>query len=195
MFCEKRCSYKFTKFTEKHSCQSLFSNKVARLRPATLLKKRLWHRSFPVNFVKFLRKPFFIEHLWRLLLKLTDLMLCLNDVPLFVKKFVTKKNKRFWFASSHCCISWFLTSIIYLNLKLLKINKQSETFCAVIWKSTCSYNLLILWWRKGLKKSFCFSEKSLICEFLITLHNLLKKSLMENFIFCAESLSNLFNMH
>ena len=37
-------------------------------RPATLLKKRLWHRCFPVNFVKFLRTPFFIEHLWWLLL-------------------------------------------------------------------------------------------------------------------------------
>ena len=34
------------------------------LRPATLLKQRLWHRFFPVNFVKFLRKPFFIEQLW-----------------------------------------------------------------------------------------------------------------------------------
>ena len=38
--------------------------------PATLLKKRLWRKRFPVNFVKFLRKPFFIEHLWWLLLKL-----------------------------------------------------------------------------------------------------------------------------
>ena len=27
-------------------------------RPATLLKKRLWHRCFPVNFVKFIRTPF-----------------------------------------------------------------------------------------------------------------------------------------
>ena len=38
--------------------------------PATaiLLKKRLWHRCFPVNFAKFLRTPFFIEHLWWLLL-------------------------------------------------------------------------------------------------------------------------------
>ena len=32
--------------------------------PTTLLKKRLWHRSFPVNFAKFLRAPFFTEHLW-----------------------------------------------------------------------------------------------------------------------------------
>ena len=28
------------------------------LRRATLLKKRLWHRCFPVNFAKFLRTPF-----------------------------------------------------------------------------------------------------------------------------------------
>ena len=28
------------------------------------------HRCFPVNFVKFLRAPFFIEHLWWLLLRL-----------------------------------------------------------------------------------------------------------------------------
>ena len=37
-------------------------------RPATLLKKRPWHRCFPVNFVKFLRTHFCIEHLWWLLL-------------------------------------------------------------------------------------------------------------------------------
>ena len=45
-----------------------FFNKVAGLRSTTLLKKRLWHRCFPVNFVRFLRTPFFIEHLRWLLL-------------------------------------------------------------------------------------------------------------------------------
>ena len=53
----------FAKFTEKHLCQSLFLNKVAVLRPAILLKKRLWYRCFPENFAKFLRTPFFIEYL------------------------------------------------------------------------------------------------------------------------------------
>ena len=38
-------------------CQSLFLNKAASMRPATLLKKRLWHRCIPVNFAKFLRTP------------------------------------------------------------------------------------------------------------------------------------------
>ena len=60
----RRCSLRkgvltnFAKFTRKHLCQSFFFNKVAGLRPATLLKKRLWHRYFPVNFAKFLRTPF-----------------------------------------------------------------------------------------------------------------------------------------
>ena len=36
---------------------------VKKARPATLLKKRLWHRCFPVNFATFLRTRFFIEHL------------------------------------------------------------------------------------------------------------------------------------
>ena len=40
----------FTKLTGKHLYRSLFFNKVK--------KKRLWHRCFPVNFVKFLRTPF-----------------------------------------------------------------------------------------------------------------------------------------
>ena len=57
----------FAKFTGKHLCQSLFFNKDGG-RPATLLKKRRWHRSFSVNFAKFLRTPLFAEHLWWLLL-------------------------------------------------------------------------------------------------------------------------------
>ena len=36
--------------------------------PASLLKKRLWRRCFPLNFAKFLRTSFFREHLWWLLL-------------------------------------------------------------------------------------------------------------------------------
>ena len=49
----------FTKFTGKYMYQSLFFYTVSGLRPATLWKKRLWHRCFPVNFVKFLRNVFY----------------------------------------------------------------------------------------------------------------------------------------
>ena len=70
----QRCSVRkgalrnFTKFTGKHLCQSFFFNKVAGVRPATLLKKRLSRRCFPVNFVKFLRTPFSQNTSWPLLL-------------------------------------------------------------------------------------------------------------------------------
>ena len=50
---------KFAIFTGKHLCQILFFNKVAGLRPTNLLKKRPWHKCFPVNFAKFLKIPFF----------------------------------------------------------------------------------------------------------------------------------------
>ena len=68
VFCIKGVVRNLTKFTGKHLCQSLSFNKAAGLRPATLLKKRRWRRCFPVNFVKFLRTPFYTEHLWWLLL-------------------------------------------------------------------------------------------------------------------------------
>ena len=68
VFCKKGVLRYFAKFTGKHLSQSLFFNKVAGLRPTTLLKKRLWHRCFRKNFAKFQRTPFFIDHLWWLLL-------------------------------------------------------------------------------------------------------------------------------
>ena len=68
VFCKKGVLRKFAKFTRKHLCQSLFFNKVAGLRSTTLLKKRLQHRFFPLNFSKFLRTSFLTEHLRWLLL-------------------------------------------------------------------------------------------------------------------------------
>ena len=62
----QRCSVRkgvlrnFTKFTGKTG-----------LRPATLLKKRHWHRCFPVNFVKFLGTTFLQNTSGRLLLILS----------------------------------------------------------------------------------------------------------------------------
>ena len=69
-----RCSLRkgvlrnFAKFTGKHLCQGLFFNKVAGLRSATLLKKRLWYKCFPVNLAKFLRTCFLQNTSGRLLL-------------------------------------------------------------------------------------------------------------------------------
>ena len=63
-------------------------------RPATLLKKRLWHRCFPKNFVRFLRAPIFTEHLWWLLLQWLSLIrknrknaLINTHSPFYIEKF------------------------------------------------------------------------------------------------------------
>ena len=57
MFYKKGALKNVARFTRKHFCGSLFFNEVATVRSATLLKKRLWHRLFPVIFEKFLRIP------------------------------------------------------------------------------------------------------------------------------------------
>ena len=67
------------------------------LRPATLLKRRLQHRCFPVYFVKYFRAHFFIERLrWLLLAKVNPLQLNLTQAgveylrltdPSVIKKF------------------------------------------------------------------------------------------------------------
>ena len=68
VFCKTGVIRNFAQFTGKHLCQSLFFNKVGGLRPATLLKKKLWHRCIPVGFAKLLRTPFLQNTSGRLLL-------------------------------------------------------------------------------------------------------------------------------
>ena len=55
-------------FQENTCARVSFFIKVASLRLSTLLKKRLWHRCFPVNFAKFLRAPSQQDTVRRLLL-------------------------------------------------------------------------------------------------------------------------------
>ena len=65
----QRCSIKkcvlrnFAKFTGKHLCQSLFFNKVAGLRPATLLKKETLALVFSCEFYEISKNTIFTEHL------------------------------------------------------------------------------------------------------------------------------------
>ena len=89
---------------------------------ATLLKRRLWHRCFPVNFAKFLRAPFVTEHLWWLLLLISfNLLLVVSISMLILKK-----------------IGW-ATSMQILNycfaLKILLICLNKCTLCQSILKS------------------------------------------------------------
>ena len=85
----------FANFTGNHLCQSLFLNKVAVQRSTTLLKKRLWHRCFPLNFAKFL---------WTLFLQNSSgrLLLCIyiynSESLLYENLFFSRKlTTRAWF--------------------------------------------------------------------------------------------------
>ena len=80
-----------TIFTEKHLCWSLFFNKVAGLKAYNFIKKRLWHRCFPVNMAKLLRTAFFIEHLWWLLPDFLQ-----NLLKTTVKKIIQKFLKNYF---------------------------------------------------------------------------------------------------
>ena len=64
VFCRKGVFEKLAKFTGKHMWSSLFFNKGAGLRPIPLLKKRLWHRCFPI-FRAIFKRTFFEGNLWR----------------------------------------------------------------------------------------------------------------------------------
>ena len=57
MFYKKGVLKYLAKFTRKHLCQGLFFNKVTRLTPANLFKKRLVRKCFPSNFAEFLEQP------------------------------------------------------------------------------------------------------------------------------------------
>ena len=49
----------FSKFTRKHLCWSLFFNKLAGLRLATVLKKRLRHMFFSCESYEIFKNSFF----------------------------------------------------------------------------------------------------------------------------------------
>ena len=70
VFCKKSVRKNFAKFTGKYLSQSVFFlNKVAGWGLQLYWKKRLWHSCIPMNFTKFLRKLFFMEHLWWMYVK------------------------------------------------------------------------------------------------------------------------------
>ena len=71
---ERQCKSSRPEVFYKKDVLRNFAKFTSSLWPAILFKKRLWHRCFPVNFVKFLRAPFFIEHVWWLILPVSQII-------------------------------------------------------------------------------------------------------------------------
>ena len=76
----KKVFFKISQNSQENACGRVPFLIKMQAAPATLLKKRLWHKRFPVNFAKFLRTPFFTEHLSttasKSILSLTAISLC-----------------------------------------------------------------------------------------------------------------------
>ena len=139
----QRCSIKkgglrnFTKFTGKHLCQSLvgivLDMKLSFIdQPATLFKKRLWHRYFLVNFQKFLRTPFLQNTSGRLLLS--------SAYSFFIV---------FLFLLFFSLLSLFLLAKNYFNTTILTFSRRRPLSYRNHWTSFYMVTTSVL---KGLSK-------------------------------------------
>ena len=116
VFCEKGVLKNFAKF------------KPASL-PATSIKKRLWHRCFPVNFEKFVRTPFLSEHLGGLLLLQMLLRCCLIDTSIWrhVLYFVPMSRTRL-FMSDLCDVLFILICILIMINRIISWMRDTCSF-------------------------------------------------------------------
>ena len=131
VLCKNSIVKNFVNFAGKHLCQGLFFNKLAGLRPATLLKQRLWYQCFPVNVTKFIRMPFFRE--W-LLLKAADNHKIIPQTHALAgknacKNLTQKKNILFavvlYFSIPFCNFSIQLSeNLTFAGLKFLANNRK-----------------------------------------------------------------------
>ena len=96
---------------------------------ATLLKKRLCHSCFPVNFAKFRKTPFFTEHLWWLLLKdfcMGEFLLCVGPKILLSVIFFFAWVRMFWYVSNFISsLEKCFQSIWFIAIKFNQIYFQS----------------------------------------------------------------------
>ena len=112
----KKVFLEISQNSQENTCASLFLTKLQALL-ATLLKKRLWHRCFSVNFAKFLRTPFFIEHLWRLLREKNNVKVISCDFVNYWHYWLSKLLlNKFDVATNSIVISHFLDAARYFSL-------------------------------------------------------------------------------
>ena len=125
----KMYSQKFRKIHRKTPVCS------CRPEPASLLKKSLWHRSFPVYFAEFPRTPFFTEHLrWLLLIRWQSLQ--------YSSQFMKVTHDSSWFTVSNLCRIYIKTrSILNLSKDLENKNLAHRNIYQERWRYFFHYYL------------------------------------------------------
>ena len=107
----------FAKLAGTYRCRS---------RPETLLRKRLWHRYFPVIFTEFSQNTFFKEHFW------VPVLLFLLESPVF------------WvFLSSNLPSVYLLVLWFTLHLVLFKVSSDNDHTKSFDSYKVCTLCLLI----------------------------------------------------
>ena len=102
----------FAKFAGKHLCLSLFFNEVGGLCHADfILKKRLWHNGFPVNFAKFPR-TYFLQY---------------TSGPLLLKVKIPKLLEKQFQKQIFLVITFFLFTL-YFKERIFYITKPYNSF-------------------------------------------------------------------
>ena len=81
-------------FTEKHLCQSLYFNNVMKVILIKVLKKRLWHRCFPVNFAT-ISRTLFLKNTSGGCFCNTQVFLCYHIPEVYSEPCLTCKTERF----------------------------------------------------------------------------------------------------
>ena len=129
VFYKKGVLKNFAKFTKKRLYQSLLFNKVVGPRPATLLKRRLWYRCFPVNFAifrHFLRR--FAVKCWHSQLTVTKISTSLTRTINFLMSLMKVRNAKTCFRAvyhhcfhhictyTHCSKGWSPPCPVYSSL-------------------------------------------------------------------------------
>ena len=100
------------------------------LRPATLLKKRLWNRCFPMNFVKFLRTFFLQNSSGRLL-------------PTNLDNYKNEHLSNTWLNYESCTLNLFLTKTTTSRFDILPLHNPIVVTTSTV--VTCAFNTKERW--------------------------------------------------
>ena len=99
-------------------------------RPATLLKMRLWHRCFPVNFFEISKNTFFTEHLWTTAFDIAK--------PNLTLELDFEKLSFLYWAIYYCILRWSYNNRAKKLLQLKSANCFSISFIKFArWDRVC----------------------------------------------------------
>ena len=137
------CSWKWRKIHKKCLCWSLFFDKVARWRPATLFKKRLHNRSFPENYAEFLITTFWQNTSWWMLEVDWGLEIIFN-VKLVLRSWEISLPNKFFHLFPHLQLIYFHSHSFATGVTKMSSNIFLGMFYwGIRWKEMCNVKSLL----------------------------------------------------